>query len=62
MFGLNMMNFAVDIKHFVLFDKKILDFNMHPQGGLNYSVTVYAVNESINSNACVRLYDYSSPG
>ncbi len=51
MFGLNMMNFTVVIKHFVLFDKKRLDFNMHPQGGLNYSVTVCEVNESINSGA-----------
>ncbi|PQQ24226.1 hypothetical protein C6H66_16225 [Photorhabdus hindustanensis] len=26
--GLNMLNFAVEIKQIVLFDKKILDFNM----------------------------------
>ncbi len=26
--GLNMLNFAVDIKQIVLFDKKTLDFNM----------------------------------
>ncbi|MBS9440061.1 hypothetical protein EAE91_23895, partial [Photorhabdus noenieputensis] len=40
------------IKHFVLFDKKRLDFNMHPQGGLNYSLIVCEINESINSKAC----------